>query len=63
MIPPDPALKIDIAEKLTRSKIAATHAIIPNPVEPSESSADKSGERLFQQPVRGPSKTRHRSSY
>jgi hypothetical protein len=29
MIPPHPILKIDIAEKLTRPNIAATHSIVP----------------------------------
>jgi hypothetical protein len=51
MITPHPRLKVNVAEQLARSIVAAAHAPSPNLVGANESRSLVDGERLFQQPA------------
>ncbi|MGC2835877.1 MAG: hypothetical protein WA238_17465, partial [Methylocella sp.] len=53
MIAPHPRLKVNVAEQLAGSIVAAPHALSPNLVGANESRSPIGGERLFQQPARG----------
>jgi hypothetical protein len=47
MITPHPRLKVNVAEKLASSIVAAAHASSPNLVGANESRSPIGGERLF----------------
>jgi hypothetical protein len=52
MITPHPRLKVNVAEQLARSIVAAAHVPSPNLVGANESRSPVGGARLFQQPAR-----------
>jgi len=52
MITPHPRLKVNVAEKLACSIVAAAHASSPNLVGANESGSSIDSQRLFQQPAR-----------
>jgi hypothetical protein len=52
MIPPNPRLKVNVAEKLARSIVRAPHDSPPAILRQSESRIPPNRERLFQQPAR-----------
>jgi hypothetical protein len=51
MITPHPRLKVNVAEKLACSIVAAAHASSPNLVGANESGSSIDSQRLFQQPA------------
>jgi hypothetical protein len=51
MITPHPRFKVNVAEKLACSIVAAAHSSSPNLVGANESRSSVVGERLFQQPA------------